>query len=93
MSAGKELHILRHSLGLDNKGYGLIYRNRFVATVGTDSHSVCDRLVSASKMYRQPLQPGVPDVYPTFSVSQLGIEFVESQRGVEENGTARKATK
>jgi hypothetical protein len=91
MSSGKELHILRYALGLDNRGYGEIFQNQFRATVGTDTHSVCDRLVSESKMERLPRLAGVPDCYTTFSVSMLGLEFVESQRGVEENGPARKA--
>jgi hypothetical protein len=39
------LGILRHSLGLGDKGRGLAYRNHFVAGPGSDDYDDCMALV------------------------------------------------
>lgn len=42
----KLLHILRHSLGLDEYGRGTFYRNHFVTGEGSKDHADCMQLVT-----------------------------------------------
>jgi len=44
------LHILQHSLGVDQHGQGEQYRNRFVTGEGSDDHPICTALVAAGLM-------------------------------------------
>lgn len=46
----KLLHILQHSLGLDEFGRGTFYRNHFVTGEGSKDHADCMALVSAGLM-------------------------------------------
>jgi len=48
------LHILQHSLGLDEFGQGTSYRNHYVASDGHHSFSECCELVEAGFMKRYP---------------------------------------
>lgn len=48
----KQLHILQHSLGLDEYGRGTFYRNRFVTGEGSKDHSDCMALVEQGFMTR-----------------------------------------
>lgn len=50
----KQLHILQHSLGLDQYGRGRQYRNHFVTSDGTDDYPHCQALVAAGLMTRRP---------------------------------------
>lgn len=50
----KLLHILQHSLGLDEYGRGTFYRNRFVTGEGSTDHPLCMELVSLGYMKRFP---------------------------------------
>ncbi|RVI16114.1 hypothetical protein CN200_16335 [Sinorhizobium meliloti] len=49
----KHLHILQHSLGLDQYGRGTFYRNHFVTGEGSKDHSDCMELVEAGFMTRR----------------------------------------
>lgn len=46
----KQLHILQHSLGLDEYGRGTFYRNHFVTGEGSKDHADCMALVAAGFM-------------------------------------------
>lgn len=46
----KQLHILQHSLGLDEYGRGTMYRSHFVTGEGSDDHADCMALVEAGYM-------------------------------------------
>ncbi|UXS00803.1 hypothetical protein [Agrobacterium tumefaciens] len=45
-----QLHILQHSLGLDEYGRGSMYRNHFVTGEGSKDHAACMSLVAAGYM-------------------------------------------
>lgn len=47
---GKHLHILQHSLGLDQYGRGTFYRNHFVTGEGSKDHADCMALVGVGFM-------------------------------------------
>lgn len=53
MSAPEQLHILQHSLGLDEYGQGKTYRNHFVTGPGSDDYDDCLALVAAGFMTRR----------------------------------------
>lgn len=46
----KQLHILQHSLGLDQYGRGTMYRSHFVTGEGSMDHADCMALVEAGYM-------------------------------------------
>jgi hypothetical protein len=48
------LHILQHSLGLDQYGRGEIYRNRFVTGPDGDDYAPCRELVGLGFMVEHP---------------------------------------
>lgn len=48
-----QLHILQHSLGLDEYGRGTMYRNHFVTGEGSIDHPVCMELVGIGYMTRR----------------------------------------
>ena len=50
----KQLHILQHTLGLDQYGRGTFYRNRFVTGEGSVDHPLCMELVALGYMKRFP---------------------------------------
>lgn len=49
----KQLHILQHSLGLDEYGRGNPYRNHFVTGEGSKDHADCVALVDLGFMTRR----------------------------------------
>lgn len=51
--APEHLHILQHSLGVDQFGRGKQYRNHFVTGEGSDDWPHCMALVKAGLMVRQ----------------------------------------
>jgi hypothetical protein len=61
----KQLHILQHSLGLDQYGRGTFYRNHFVTGEGSKDHADCMALVDAGFMIRRAGHPlsGGDDVF------------------------------
>ncbi|ARO22906.1 hypothetical protein TAL182_CH01093 [Rhizobium sp. TAL182] len=48
-----QLHILQHSLGLDQYGRGQMHRNHFVTGAGSDDHAACMALVALGYMTRR----------------------------------------
>lgn len=48
------LHILQHSLGLDEYGRGRGYRNHFVTGPGSDDYDACRALVERGLMVEHP---------------------------------------
>lgn len=48
-----QLHILQHSLGVDQYGRGAQYRNHFVTEPGTTDYPHCTALVEAGLMTRR----------------------------------------
>lgn len=67
------LHILQHSLGLDQYGQGRQYRNHYVA--GGDDAKKCRSLVGQGYMQEhQATQLSGGD--PVFTVTPAGIDYV-----------------
>jgi len=50
----EQLHILQHSLGLDEYGRGTFYRNRYVVGPGCDGYTDCRALVDLGFMVEHP---------------------------------------
>jgi hypothetical protein len=65
------LHILQHSLGVDQFGQGRQYRNHFVTGPGSDDYDDCMALVEEGLMRRHPAYPltGGDDA---FTVTEAG---------------------
>ncbi|MBY2911394.1 hypothetical protein [Rhizobium leguminosarum] len=49
----KQLHILQHSLGIDQYGRGRMYRDHFVTDEGSNDHADCMALTSLGYMTRR----------------------------------------
>ena len=49
----KQLHVLQHSLGLDQYGRGSMYRSHFVTGEGSIDHPICMQLVALGFMSRR----------------------------------------
>lgn len=71
----KQLHILQHSLGVDQYGRGRMYRDHFVTGEGSIDHPVCMALAEAGYMTRHAKVEmfGGDDF---FRVTQAGKEAV-----------------
>ena len=71
----EELHILQHSLGVDQYGRGQMYRNHFCTGDGSIDYPVCMALVASGDMTRNANVEmyGGMDL---FRVTQQGIEAV-----------------
>lgn len=70
-----KLHILQHSLGLDQYGEGRQHRNHFVTGPGSDDFDNCRALVAEGLMTERPgneLSGG----NPVFFVTRKGVDFV-----------------
>jgi hypothetical protein len=59
----QQLHILQHSLGVDQYGQGDMYRNHFCA--GGDDETVCRELIALGYMK----QHATTEVFPDFNCS------------------------
>lgn len=69
----KDLHILQHSLGVDDYGRGKQYRNYFAASVGSSNFVACCRLQAKRLMaYRE----SDVSTLAYFYVTELGKKFV-----------------
>lgn len=71
-----ELHILQHSLGVDEYGRGDSHRSHFVTGAGSDDHSTCMALTERGLMKRwdgATLQFGGDDF---FRVTDAGRAYV-----------------
>lgn len=72
------LHILQHSLGLDDYGSGDPYRNHFSSGPDCDHYALCRELVGMGLMVERGPRPGVfPD--STFFVTDAGRLVVQEQ--------------
>lgn len=71
------LHILQHSLGVDQYGLGRQYRNHFVTREGSTDHPDCCALVTAGLMVKQRGTPltGGDDA---FFVTDAGKQYVSA---------------
>jgi hypothetical protein len=75
-----DLHILQHALGLDDYGQGNAYRNRYVATDGSDDFARCQAHVEAGRMVRH----GPSDLFGggrsfCFVVTDAGRQYVRER--------------
>lgn len=72
------LHILQHSLGLDQHGRGRMYRNHFVTGEGSTEWPFCIEAVDRGLMVRRPgnVLSGGDDV---FIVTDAGKRFVQAE--------------
>lgn len=68
------LHILQHSLGLDQYGRGRQYRNHYVA--GGDDVGRCQELAAMGYMREHKMSPALTGGSPCFVVTDRGFEAV-----------------
>lgn len=70
-----ELHILQHSLGLDQYGNGEMYRNHFCTGPGSSDYPICTSLVERGLMVQRAGSQltGGDDL---FFVTEAGKRFV-----------------
>jgi hypothetical protein len=75
-ATAEKLHILQHSLGVDQHGRGDQYRSHFVTGEGSDDHPICMALVAEGLMKcRRDVQTlGGMDL---FHVTEEGRRYVE----------------
>lgn len=73
----KGLHILQHSLGLDQYGRGEAYRNHFVTGTGSKDHADCLNLVSMGFMTCRSGHPlsGGDDVFRVTDAGRAAVSF------------------
>lgn len=64
----EQLHILRHSLGLDDNGHGNCYRNYYATAPDCSGYSDMEALVAGGLMHRN----GSIGAYEAFSVTAAG---------------------
>jgi len=67
------LHILRHSVGLDDHGKGNQYRNHYAASPGSESFAKCNELVEMG--YMRDMGPA--GSLRCFVVTQLGMDKIK----------------
>jgi hypothetical protein len=70
-----KLHILQHSLGLDQYGDGRQYRNHFATGPGSNDFDACNELVSMGLMQDFGARSWTGDMY-CFVVTGAGIDYV-----------------
>ncbi len=75
----KHLHILRHSLGLDDNGRGNQYRNRYVCGPGHHGWSDCEELRERGLMIRHEPRELFGGDY-CFMVTDAGKAAVEAAK-------------
>lgn len=71
----KLLHILQHSLGLDQYGGGEPYRNHFVTGPGSKDHPACMDLVGLGFMTRRDGNPlsGGDDIFRVTDAGKVAV--------------------
>jgi hypothetical protein len=72
----EHLHILQHSLGLDEYGQGRQYRNHFVTGPGSKDWDACRALTDAGLMTENKGHALLPVGDSVFYVTPAGIDFV-----------------
>lgn len=75
---GEQLHVLQHSLGLDNYGRGNAYRNHFCADAAGHDHATCSTLVTLGLMRTHGERAWLGGM-TTFTVTDAGREVVAAQ--------------
>lgn len=70
-----DLHILQHSLGVDQYGRGDQYRSHFVTGEGSDDHPACMRLFEAGLMTMRA-NVDVMGGMDLFHVTDAGRQYV-----------------
>ena len=70
-----KLHILQHSLGLDQYGYGRQYREHFVTGPGSADYDNCRELAADGLMKEHPPSE-LTGGDSLFTVTPKGIDFV-----------------
>jgi len=70
-----QLHILQHSLGVDQHGQGNSYRNRFVTGPGGDDFTHCQELCRIGLMLDHGPQSIAASMH-CFTVTSAGIDAV-----------------
>lgn len=70
-----QLSILQHSLGVDQYGHGVQYRNCFVTGPGTDDYPICKQLVADGLMGEQR-GSDLTGGDPWFYVTRKGKHFI-----------------
>lgn len=70
-----QLHILQHSLGLDQYGQGDAYRNHYVAGPDCDGYEECRALVDVGMMEERRASD-LTGGMPCFIVTTEGIDYV-----------------
>lgn len=73
-----ELHVLQHSLGVDQYGRGNQYRNRFVTGPETDDFPICRALVALGFMVDHDAQAITGGMH-CFSVTDAGRAAMASE--------------
>jgi hypothetical protein len=71
----QQLHILQHSLGLDQYGQGSFYRNRFVTGAGSTDWPICRSLVAIGLMDDMGPQT-IAGGDHCFMVTNMGVQSV-----------------
>jgi hypothetical protein len=79
----EHLHILQHSLGVDQYGDGPRYRNHFVTGPESLDHKVCLELVSLGFMQTVTVNEALTGGEDCFSVTRAGIEYMLRQSPVK----------
>ncbi len=77
----KQLHILQHSLGVDDYGQGRQYRNHFVTGPESDDFADCRALVEMEFMKDHGPQNLTGGMH-TFTVTPAGVDAVAFQSPV-----------
>ena len=72
----EHLHILQHSLGLDQYGRGKAYRNHFVTGPGSDDFDTCVALAEAGLMKGYGERGALTGGDHLFGVTDAGRRFV-----------------
>jgi len=76
------LHVLRHSLGVGERGNKPSYRNHFVTGDGTTDYPICMGLVDAGLMKRHPGSVLTGGDW-CFTVTKAGRDLVEATKEPE----------
>ena len=81
------LHILRHSIGIDDRGRGQEYRNRFVTDPSTPDGKMCQELCEAGLM-QDDGQHALCGGMHVYSVTGFGKQIVRYNKPAERPSTA-----
>lgn len=86
-----KLHILRHSLGLDQNGRGKQYRNHFVTGDGSNDFPFCRELV-ANGFMTERAGSELSGGDSVFYVTPSGVKYAHSGQPIEIKPSGPKPT-